>query len=111
MKLIPDKYEIVALLSVWLMWPAFYLAARAIIPILSEFGANLPLPTRLALEVLQANRLCIPSLVGTAAVVLAGRLSPTPDINRFLCHLITFASFAFTLATVLGLLGILRAIK
>lgn len=111
MKLIPDKDVVVALLSVWLMWPAFYLASRAVMPILSELGASLPLPTRFALAVLQTNQLCIPSLAGTTTVVIVARLAPTPQAKRFLCHLITFASFAFTLATILSFLGILRAIK
>jgi hypothetical protein len=110
MRWIPERDEALALMAVWLIWPALHFTAWAVLPVLAQLGASLPLLTRLAFQVLQANRLCVPSLVGTAAIGLVGRLAPSPEVKRFALHLITLSAFAFTVVTMLAFLTVVRAV-
>jgi small neutral amino acid transporter SnatA (MarC family) len=111
MRLKPDRDEALALAAVWLMWPSFYFAAEVVFRRLSEFGITLPYPVIISLEILRSNRFCIPSLIGTGTIAIAVRFATTQDSKRFFCHVITLVSFFFTVATILSLLTILRAIK
>lgn len=110
MKCLPDRDETLALVAVWLMWPALHFAAWAVHPLFSQLSGCLPLPTRLAFQVLQANRLCIPSLIGTTAIVLVSRLTPTSGTRHLLLHLITLLAFGFTVLIMLVFLTVARTI-
>jgi hypothetical protein len=107
----PDRHECLSLLAVWLMWPALRFAEWTVFPILAEFSLSLPGPTCFAIRVLYSNRRCIPSIVGTTAIVLAGRFAPTAEAKRFLCHLITLLTFVFTITIMLLFLTVVKAIR
>lgn len=105
----PDKDETLALTAVWLIWPALHLTKLTMSSILAEFAVCLPLSTRAALEIVHlSDSFCIPSLLGMLLIVLVGRLVPRLESKRFLCHLITFVSFAFTALTLLILQTVVR---
>ena len=111
MRFMPDKDEALALGAVWMVWPALHLAGCSIAPLLGQLGVSLPWSARLAIEVSQANARLIPSLIGTGCIVIARRFARTSEIRRFLCHLITFFAFGFTVATMLCWLALLREIR
>lgn len=111
MRFVPEKDEAIALVAVWLVWPSLHLTGWAVLPLLSQLGVSLPAHTRLGIHLLMANRLCVPSLVGTAAIVLVSRFAPTPEVKRFILHLITLLAFGFTVMTILAFLTVVRAIR
>jgi hypothetical protein len=104
LRFLPDKDEAIALTAVWMIWPALQLTRLAIWPLFAQCLMSFPLPTRIAIEIVQANGICLPSLIGTVLVVLAARFAPTAQAKCRLCHLITFAAFAFTVSTMLAFL-------
>jgi len=109
MRFMPDRDETIALVAVWLTWPALHLTGYAVFVLLGHVSICLPLPARLAFAVLLANRICLPSLVGTAAIALTARFAPTPAAKRLICHLITLLAFAFTVSSMLALLTVVWA--
>ena len=111
MRFIPEKEEVLALLAVWFIWPVLICTEWAVSPLFFEIGGSLPLSVRFALEIMNMNRHCLPSLIGTGLIVLAGRFSPTPETKRFIFHLISLTAFAFTVTSMLCLLALVRPMK
>ena len=88
-----------AFLAVWLIWPALYVFAQSISLLGDVFNGALPLPTRIAIKVIQWNSLFLPSVVGTAILVVISRLAKSSDDRGFLCHLLTLSAFVLTILT------------
>jgi hypothetical protein len=103
MRFLPDRYEMLALVGVWLLWPALFFSRNATMVVLAQFCGSLPLTMRFGIEVLQWNRWGVPSLVGTAVVVAIARVVRDANRKKAACHVVTVAAFGFAVAE-LGLL-------
>ena len=111
MRVMPYRDEALALVGVWIIYPALYFAGVSIGSRLGEITGSLPVTMRLAFDVSRANLYCVPSLIGTGCIVLVGRFTPTVEAKRFLWHLITLMAFGFTVASMLCFLTTLRLIR
>lgn len=101
MRFLPNRSECLALVSVWLIYPALLGLAWAMTPGAIQFMGALPFGARLGIECGQLIERGIPSAVGTALLVAIARFVKS-DINRaFLCHLLTFVAFGFTVAVMI----------
>ena len=99
---LPNRNETVALIAVWVIWPALWLAETAAFARISELNGSLPLPLRWTMVVVASNAYCVPSLVGTAILVAIARLSKNQDLLRFGCHILTLAAFVFVVIVMAG---------
>lgn len=98
MRLLPNRSELLALISVWLIYPALVGLAWAMTPGVHGFSGTLPFLARLGIECGQLVERCIPSTVGTGLLVAIARFVKSDANRSFLCHLLTFAAFGFTVA-------------
>ena len=110
MRFLPDKQELLALGAVWLIYPVLLFAEWAVSPLFRAADYSLPWPVWRALNLLNWNHMLIPSLIGTGCVILAARISPSPETKRFLCHVITFVTFCFTVVVISCVLSSVRAV-
>lgn len=106
MRFMPERHEVLSLSAVWLMWPALNLTVWMMLRLISEIDMFVALPARLAIQMSEWNRLCIPSAIGTACIVVVTRFAPNPDVKRLLYHFVTLVAFLFTSAVMLGLVSI-----
>ena len=108
MRSIPTNNEICALAAVWLIWATLKYIGTALLGVMGEYGATLPLPTRLGIIVLSSNAYCLPSLIGTLIIIAISRARLANDRKQLGLHYMTLASFAFTVIVLLCLIPLIH---
>ena len=111
MRFLPDRSEILALASVWAIWPALAGLAWAIAPNGGQWMGFMPLPARLGIQCGQLAERGIPSLVGMALIVGTSRFVKSNSNRAFLCHLVTCVAFAFTVVTMVFVASVFSAVS
>jgi hypothetical protein len=109
MKFLPNRFEFLALASVWLIWPALAGVGWAISPAMTQFTYTPTGLTSLGLAIARLSELGIPSIIGTGAIVAVSRFARNEAERAFLYHLVTIVYFLLTIGTMIAVTTLLRS--
>ena len=108
MRFTPDRSELLALVSVWIISPIVAGLAWAIAPTAFENIGPLPPSALFGMKILMLNEYLVPSIAGTALLVAISRLVKCESTRAFLCHLLTFTAFVVTATAMISLACLVR---